>query len=50
MPKFEVTVSKGTTTYEIEADSEELALDIADEYYNERDFETEEIKCIGNES
>lgn len=50
MPKFEVTVSKGIVTYEIEANTKDEALDIADEYYNERGFETEEISLISNES
>ena len=39
MNKYYVTISKGIVTYEIEAENEEKALDIADEWYNERSFE-----------
>lgn len=39
MNKYYVTISKGTVTYEVEAENEETALDIADEWYNERSFE-----------
>ncbi len=39
MNKYYVTVSKGIVTYEVEAENEEKALDIADEWYNERSFE-----------
>ena len=39
MNKYYVTISKGTVTYEVEAENEEKALDIEDEWYNERSFE-----------
>lgn len=39
MAKFIVTVSKDTAIYEIEADNEDAALDIAEEYYNSQSFE-----------
>ena len=39
MNKYYVTISKGTVTYEVEAENEEKALDIADEWNNERSFE-----------
>lgn len=39
MNKYYVTISKGIVTYEVEAENEEKALDIADEWYNERSFE-----------
>ena len=39
MNKYYVTISKGTVTYEVKAENEEKALDIADEWYNERSFE-----------
>ncbi len=48
MPEFQVTVSKGTVTYEIEADNEEQALDIADELYNGRRFEIEKLEELKN--
>lgn len=41
---FEITVSKGTVTYDIEAENAEAALDQADELYNERRFETQIVK------
>lgn len=39
MNKYYVTISKGIVTYEVEAENEKKALDIADEWYNERSFE-----------
>lgn len=39
MNKYYVTISKGTVTYEVKAENEDMALDIADEWYNERSFE-----------
>ena len=39
MNKYYVTISKGIVTYEVEAEIAEKALDIADEWYNERSFE-----------
>ena len=39
MNKYYITISKGIVTYEVEAENAEKALDIADEWYNERSFE-----------
>ncbi len=50
MNKFNITVSKGTVSYGIEAENEELALDMANELYNQRDFEVEEVEEIKDPS
>ena len=42
---YQVTVTK-SATYDIKATSEEMALNIADEYLMERDFDECEIKEI----
>ncbi len=44
--KFEVTVSKGEVTYEIEADNIDEVKDIAEEWYDARDFEVCDVKEI----
>lgn len=49
MNKYYVTISKGTVTYEVEAENEEKALDTADEWYNERDFEDVTIVKMNKE-
>jgi len=46
MNKYYVTVSKGTVTYEVEAEDRKQALDVADEWYNERSFENTTILKI----
>lgn len=40
---YVVVVSKGEAVYEIEAASEEEALEQAEEFYDERDFTTSDI-------
>ena len=49
MNKYYVTISKGTVTYEVKAENEEKALDIADEWYNERSFEDVTIVKMNKE-
>ena len=39
-----ITVSKGEATYSIEAETQEEALDIADEWYNERAVEVKGVQ------
>lgn len=43
---YNVTVSKGVMTYEVEADSPEVALEIAEDYYNEKGFTEAEVVRI----
>lgn len=40
---YVVVVSKGEAVYEIEATSEEEALDQAEEWYDEREFTTSDV-------
>lgn len=44
--KFEVTVSKGEVTYEVEAEDRAEAEDLAEEWYESRDFEVFDVKEI----
>lgn len=45
-----ITVSKGEVTYNIEAETQEEALDIADEWYNERTLEVKEVQWYNQEA
>lgn len=45
-----ITVSKGEVTYNIEAETQEEALDIADEWYNERTLEVKGIQWCNQEA
>lgn len=40
---FNVTVSKGIANYDIEANDQDEAIDIANREYNDRDFELTEV-------
>ena len=44
MPKFNVTITKGIAEYEVEAETLEQALNICDEWYNERIADIQEVK------
>ena len=44
MPKFNITMTKGVAKYEVEAENLEQALDICDEWYNERVADFQEVK------
>lgn len=48
MPRFQVTVSKGTAMYDIDAENKEQALDVAEEWYNSRKFEIEKLEELKN--
>ena len=45
-----ITVSKGEVTYNIEAETQEEALDIADEWYNERALEVKGVQWYSQEA
>ena len=45
-----ITVSKGEVTYNIEAETQEEALNIADEWYNERALEVKRVKWYNQEA
>lgn len=45
-----ITVSKGEVTYNIEAETKEEALDIADEWYNERTLEVKGVRWYNQEA
>ena len=45
-----ITVSKGEVTYNIEAETQEEALDIADEWYNERALEVKRVQWYNQEA
>ena len=45
-----ITVSKGEVTYNIEAETQEEALNIADEWYNERALEVKGVRWYNQET
>lgn len=49
MNKYYVTISKGTITYEVEAENAEAALDKTNKWYNERSFEDVTIVKMNKE-